>query len=225
MLYLKNITKMDITVLYKLSYGLYVVGAFKDGRPVGCVVNTCFQITSEVPRVAVSLNKNNYTLEAIRENKRFSLSILAENSDPAIIGRFGFTSSRETDKYEGFGYDVVDFTPCVKGAFAGRLILEAEQTVDCDTHVLVIARLVVTVEGSGTPMTYAYYHNVIKGKAPKNAPTYRGTEDDSAKPNGKKRRFECDVCFYVAETDGEDLPEDYVCPICGADLSHFKEIG
>ena len=215
---------MDITVLYKLSYGLYVIGAFKDGRPVGCVVNTCFQITNEVPRVAVSLNKNNYTLEAIRENKRFSLSILAEDSDPAIIGRFGFTSSRDTDKYEGFGYEVCGFTPCVNGRFAGRLILEAEQTVDCDTHVIVIAKLIDTVEGSGTPMTYAYYHNVIKGKAPKSASTFRPTEDAPRAEAARKRRFECDVCFYVAETDGEVLPDDYVCPICGADRSHFKEV-
>ena len=215
---------MDITVLYKLSYGMYVIGAFKNGRPAGCIVNTCFQITNEVPRVAISLNKNNYTLEAIRENKRFSLSILTEDSDPAIIGRFGFTSSRDTDKYEGFGYEVCDFTPCVNGRFAGRLILEAEKTVDCDTHVIVIAKVVDTIEGCGTPMTYAYYHNVIKGKAPKSAPTFRPTEDAPWGEAVRKRRFECDVCFYVAETDGEDLPDDYVCPICGADRSHFKEV-
>ena len=116
------------------------------------------------------------------------------------------------------------FTPCVNGRFAGRLILEAEQTVDCDTHVIVIAKLIDTVEGSGTPMTYAYYHNVIKGKAPKSAPTFRPTEDAPRAEAARKRRFECDVCFYVAETDGEVLPDDYVCPICGADRSHFKEV-
>jgi len=213
---------MDLTVLYKLSYGLYVVGAFKDGRPVGCVINTCFQITSDYPRVAISLNKNNYTLEAIRENKLFSVSILAENSDPSVIGRFGFMSSRDTDKYEQWGYDIIGYTPCVKGVFAGRMILEKEQTVDCGTHVLVIARLVDTVQGEGTPMTYAYYHNVIKGKEPKNAPTYRGEE--KAQEQLKKHRFECDVCHYIAETDDAELPEDYVCPICGVDRTHFVEI-
>lgn len=164
---------MDTTVLYKLTYGLYVVGAFKDGRPVGCVINTCFQVTSENPLLVISLNRNNYTLEALREHKRFSLSIVAENTDPLIIGRFGFYSSRDTDKYEGFGFDVVDFVPCVKGSFAGRLILEAKDFIDCGTHFLVTARLMNTVPGAGTPMTYAYYHDVIKGSAPKNAPTYR----------------------------------------------------
>ena len=213
---------MDLKVLYKLTYGLYVVGAFKDGRAVGCVVNTCFQITNDVPRVAVALNKNNYTLEAVKENKRFSLSIIAEDTDPSVIGRFGFMSSRDTDKYEAFGMEVIDYVPCVKGKFCGRLIAEVEQTVDCSTHVLVIALVVDTVEGNGVPMTYAYYHNVIKGKEPKNAPTYRAEEAEVAA--GPKRRFECDVCFYVAETDGSDLPEDFVCPVCGVDRSHFHEI-
>ncbi len=214
---------MDLTVLYNLTYGLYITGAFKGGRAMGCVVNTCFQITSQNPLLAVSLNKTNDTLEAIRENKRFSLSILAEDSDPALIGRFGFMHSNAVDKYEGFGYEVIDYVPCVKGRFAGRLILEAEKFVDCETHVLVIARLVDTVRGEGKPMTYAYYHNVIKGKAPQSAPTYRAEDDEQAK-NSHKRHFKCDICGYIAETDGEDLPADYVCPICKADRSHFSEV-
>ena len=89
---------MDITVLFKLTYGLYVVGAFDGERPVGCIINTCFQVTSQNPILAISLNKNNYTLEAIRKTKRFSLSILAEDSDATVIGGFGFRSSRDADK-------------------------------------------------------------------------------------------------------------------------------
>lgn len=217
---------MDLTVLYNLTYGLYVLGAFEDGRAVGCVVNTCFQVTSENPSVVVSLNKNNYTLEAIRENGRFSLSILAEDSDPMLIGRFGFVSSRDNDKYESFGYDVVGFTPCVKGKFCGRLILKVLQTVDCGTHMLVVAAVEDTVPGSGKPMTYSYYHNVIKGKAPKNAPTYRAEDDAKATAGNmaKKHHFECDICHYVVETEEEELPSDYVCPVCGADVSHFRKI-
>lgn len=215
---------MDLKVLQNLTYGLYVVGAFIEGRPVGCVINTCFQVTSNNPRLAVSLNKNNYTLAAIREFRRFSLSILAENSDPALIGKFGFCSSRNNDKYADFGYKAIDCTPCVNGKFAGRLILEAEQFVDCDTHILVIARLINAVAGEGVPMTYAYYHRVIKGKAPKNAPTYVEDTTTAATADGKKRRFQCDVCGYIAETDGEDLPADYICPICKVDRSHFHEI-
>lgn len=215
---------MDTTVLYKLTYGLYIVGAFIEGRPAGCVINTCFQVTSRNPLLTVSLNKNNHTLEAIRQNRRFSLSILSEDSSPELIGRFGFFSSRDTDKYAAFGYDVVNYTPCVRGSFAGRLFLEAEQFIDCDTHVLVLARLTDTLPGTGTPMTYAYYHNVIKGSAPANAPTYRGSAGDEDKAESSvKKRYQCDVCQYIVEAEG-DLPDDFTCPLCGADRSHFKEV-
>lgn len=214
---------MDTTVLYKLTYGLYVVGAFKDGRAVGCVINTCFQVTSVNPLLVISLNKNNFTLDAIRDTGRFSLSILAEDTNPEIIGTFGFSSSRDVDKYEKYGYDVVGYTPCVKGKFAGRLVLTAEQFIDCETHVLVVARLVDTVAGEGTPMTYAYYHNVIKGRAPKNAPTYRADEQPEPTKSASKNRYQCDVCGYIAEVDGE-LPADFKCPICGVDVTHFHKI-
>ncbi len=212
---------MDLKVLYQLTYGLYVLGAFKDGRAVGCVINTCFQVTSENPLLVVSVNKNNYTLEAIRQTKRFSLSIVAEDTNPEIIGKFGFFTSRDTDKYANFGFETHSDVPCVKGKFAGRLILEAEQFTDCGTHILVLARLKDTIEGSGTPMTYAYYHNVIKGKAPANAPTFQKEEPKEAKST--LRRYECSICHYIAEVDGE-LPDDYTCPVCGVDRSFFNEI-
>lgn len=164
---------MDLKVLYSLSYGVYIVGAFKDGRPVGCTINTCFQITGQEPILAISLNKNNFTLQAVTETGRFSVSILSEYTDPMLIGRFGFFSSKDTDKYEGIGYDIVDYVPCVNGSFAGRLILETVKTVDCGTHTIVLARLIDTVDGTGVPMTYSYYHNVIKGKEPPSAPLYQ----------------------------------------------------
>lgn len=210
---------LDATVLYNLTYGLYIVGAFKDGRPVGCVVNTCFQVTSINPMVAVSINKDNFTLEAIRATKRFSLSS-CRTDFAGLTGKFGFYSGRDTDKYADFGFDAVGYTPCVKGDFAGRMILEVETLVDCETHVLVIARVADTVQGQGTPMTYAYYHNVIKGTAPKNAPTFRAGDVNARGGNADKRHFRCDVCGYTADADG-DLPAGYTCPVCGADITHF----
>lgn len=116
---------MNLTPLQKITYGLYVVGCYSDDRPVGCIINTCFQVTSENPVLAISLNKNNFTLDAIRRNPRFSLSILAEDTDPSIIGKFGFCSSRDNDKYSGYGYKDLDGAPAVNGKFCGRLILDA----------------------------------------------------------------------------------------------------
>lgn len=167
---------MNLSVLYNLSYGMYIVGAFDGNRPVGCVINTCIQITSEPPTIAISLNKNNYTLEAIRKNKRFSISILSVESDPLLISVFGFQSSRTADKYADFGYTELDGTPIPGGMYSGRLVAEAKDFIDCGTHVLVVASLIDTAEGDGIPMTYKYYHDVIKGRAPKNAPTYMAPE-------------------------------------------------
>lgn len=217
---------MDITVLFKLTYGLYVVGAMDGERPVGCIINTCFQVTNQNPILAISLNKNNYTLDAIKRAGRFSLSILAEDTNPAIISSFGFCSSCDNDKYADYGYDMTEGAPMVKGKFAGRLVLDALNFVDNETHVVVLARLVDTVKGEGTPMTYDYYHRVVKGKAPKNAPTYVAEEEskgDKAESAGNKKRYKCDICGYIAEVEGE-LPADYRCPLCRAPKEKFTAL-
>ena len=181
-------------------------------------------MTSENPILAISLNKNNYTLDAIKRNKRFSLSIIAEESDTSVIGQFGFCSSRTVDKYADYGYDVVEGAPLVKGTFAGRLILDALTFVDNETHVVVMARLVETVKGEGTPMTYDYYHRVVKGKAPKTAPTFVAERDEvKEEPKVAKRRYRCNMCGYVAEFDGE-MPADYHCPLCRVDSSQFTAL-
>lgn len=215
---------MEANPLYDITYGLYVVGSFSGDKAAGCIINTCFQVTSENPRLAICLNKNNFTLECLKKNPRFCISIISEDTDPLVISSFGFRSARDADKYADFSYDEIDGTPAVKGNFCGRLILDAVDFIDCGTHVIVIGKLVASRSGSGKPMTYAYYHKVIKGNAPKNAPTYREPEPESAEPAKKEvRRFRCDVCGYVVETQ-TDLPADFTCPVCGVDRSHFKEI-
>ncbi len=214
---------MSSNALYDITYGLYVVGCYSDGKPAGCVINTCFQVTSENPTLAICLNKKNHTLDCIKKNPRFCVSIISEETDPMIISSFGFRSARDVDKYTDFGYDELDGTPAVKGNFCGRLILDAINFIDCGSHVIVIGKLVASHGGNGTPMTYAYYHKVIKGSAPKNAPTYRAEPQPAQTSNKEMRRFKCDICGYEVESES-DLPADFVCPLCGVDRSHFKEI-
>lgn len=218
---IKSFETMKLTALQNITYGLYVVGVYSDSRPAGCIINTCFQVTSANPVLAICLNKDNFTLDALRHNPRFSLSVIAEDTDPSVIGKFGFCSSRDNDKYADFGCEDIDGAPAVRGRFCGRLILDAFDFVECDTHVVVLGRLVASYDGEGTPMTYSYYHRVIKGGAPKSAPTY--SETVPAPEKSGKRRYQCDVCGYIVECDGE-LPDDYVCPLCGEDRSHFFEI-
>lgn len=214
---------MDSNALYNITYGLYVVGCYSDNKPAGCIINTCFQVTSENPRLAICLNKKNHTLDCLKTNPRFCVSIVSEDTDPMVISSFGFRSARDADKYADFGYDEIDGTPAVKGNFCGRLIMDAIDFIDCGTHVIVVGKLVTSYGGSGTPMTYAYYHKVIKGNAPKNAPTYRAESTSTPATTNKKRKFKCDICGYEVESE-TDLPEDFKCPICGFDRSHFKEI-
>ena len=121
--HLTLIPAMNKNALYDITYGLYVVGCFSDDeRASGCIINTCFQVTSENPSLAICLNKNNYTLECIKKNPRFCLSIISEATNPMIISSFGFRSSRDADKYADFGYDELNGTPAVKGQFCGRLM-------------------------------------------------------------------------------------------------------
>ena len=96
---------VDSNALYNITYGLYVVGCIPDGKPADCIINTCFQVTSENPSLAICLNKKNYTLDCIKKNPRFSIAIISEDTDPMTISSFGFRSSRDADKYADFGYD------------------------------------------------------------------------------------------------------------------------
>lgn len=218
---------MDITALRQITYGLYVVGTNDNGRPTGCIINTCFQVTSENPIIAISMNKNNYTHDVIVQHRRFSLAILAEESDTSLITTFGFQCGRDRNKYEGRNHTWLHDTPILQGKFAGHIVCELLSMADNETHDVLFARVIDTLPDDGTPMTYAYYHQVVKGKAPKNAPTYVAEEE--TKPSKEQapdsqastKRYVCEVCGYIHE--GE-LPDDFKCPVCQAPASCFKEI-
>lgn len=215
---------MDLTVLFNLSYGLYVIGA-KDGNnaPVGCIVNTVFQITNEPNRVAVSVNHENYTAACIQNLNEFTVSILTEQTDPAVIGTFGFKSSRDINKYESTPYTLIDRDlPVLTENTAGWLRCKVENKVDVGTHMLFIAEVIETGRGSGLPpMTYDYYHKVIKGAAPKSAPTYRAPEAEQTPEAASGEKWICKICGYEFAGDFEALPDDWVCPICKQPKSAF----
>lgn len=209
---------MNTKALRDISYGLYAIATELDGKKYGCIVNTVFQITSVNPMICVSVNKNNATHDAIKAAGRFSAAILSDDTDPKVIGTFGFRSSKDTDKFEGTIHSMVGGVPVVKEAVTGYLVCEVVSFVDAETHSLILGRVVEAEKFTNLhPMTYEYYHNVIKGKAPKNAPTY--VEE---KPQESAASYVCDICGYVYEGDFSKAPDNYVCPICKADKSHFK---
>jgi len=165
---------MNTEALYKLSYGVYVVCSKKGNRLNGQIANTVFQITSEPPTIAVSINKNNLTHEFITVSKVFTASILSQATPLSFIGRFGWKSGRDTDKLEGINYRMGETqAPVVIDNAVAYLEARVIQEVDVGTHTIFIGDLVgADVLREDEPMTYAYYHQVKRGTTPKTAPTY-----------------------------------------------------
>lgn len=217
---------MDKTVLYDISYGMYVVTTNFNERNVGCIANTFCQITSEDMTVSLSLNKNNFTNRAVKNSKNFAISVISEQTDAEVIKKFGFYSSKDINKFEGFEYEAISKLPIIKENCCGYLICEVFKVVDCGTHDIFLAHVKNAERlNNNTPMTYSYYHKVVKGKAPKNAPTY--IEEKTEK--GKAKKYRCLLCGYIYDdanekTKFEELPKDWRCPLCGAPKSDFEEI-
>lgn len=212
---------MNTNIFRKLSYGVYVVSTWDNGRATGCTANSAMQITSSPATIAVSINHDNYTNQCIENSGKFAISILAEDSEPSIIGTFGFRSGRDTDKFDMVDYSVKDYMPVVNDS-CGYIVCNVIDKMETATHTVFLGEVVGgDTFGDREAMTYAYYHKVVKGKSPKNAPTYL-PEQEEVKEEKKLRRFKCEVCGYIYE--GEELPEDYKCPVCGMGADKFTEI-
>ncbi|MBQ3131099.1 MAG: flavin reductase [Clostridia bacterium] len=212
---------MNTKVLRSLSYGVYVTTAMDGQRPTGCITNSVMQITSSPATVAVSVNHDNYTNGCIEKSGFFAVSILAVDSDSSLIGRFGFQSGRDVDKFEGLSYETVEGVPVIADG-CGYVVCKLINKMETSTHTVFLGEIIAAETGSRTePMTYAYYHNVIKGKSPKAAPTY--IPDEEEKPEAKSKvKHVCTICGY--EYIGDPLPEGYVCPICRQPASVFKRV-
>lgn len=218
---------MDKEILKDMTYGMFVLTTTYKGRDVGCFVNTVVQITSSSMLIAVSVNKNNYTNEAIKNSRKFAISVLSENTNPEVIGKFGFFSSREVDKFDNFKTKKVDGLSVVDENICGFLLCELVDVVSVDTHDIFIAKIVDAEKlNNFNPMTYAYYHRVIKGSAPKTAPTYIETQSSKV---GNFKKYKCSICGHIYDESiekvkFEDLPDDWICPICGVGKELFEEV-
>lgn len=209
---------MNNKILRDLNYGVYVIGSKDDKRNVGCIANSVMQITSNPATIAISINHDNYTNKCIKSSNKFSISILNEESNPEIIGTFGFSSSRDNDKYEKFDYDEIDNLPILKDT-NGYITCEVLKTLETQTHTIFLGKIVsCDKKDEKQPMSYKYYHEVLKGKSPKQAPTYIPDIEQEIKGN----RWKCTLCGYIYE--GSELPLDFTCPICGQPREVFVKI-
>jgi len=160
--------------LHNCTYGLYVICSRKGDRLNGQIANTVFQVTSEPPTIAVSINKQNLTHEFISESKVFTASILSQDTPLSFIGHFGFKSGREVDKLKDVNYKLGETkAPIILDHSLAYLEAKVINQVDVGTHTIFIGEVVeADVLNEGEPMTYAYYHQVKRGTTPKTAPSY-----------------------------------------------------
>ena len=160
---------MNNRILQSLSYGLYAVGVKGEKYPTACIVNTVFQITSSPMMVAISINHANYTNECIKKQGEFTVSVLSENTSGAIIGALGFNSGRESNKLQNVRHKILrEGAPVVQEDICCWFLCKVRDSIETTTHTIFIGELTAGSEKiTGTPMTYKFYHDVIKGKSPK----------------------------------------------------------
>ncbi len=224
--------------LWTISYGMYVVTARSGGRANGQIANAVFQVTAEPPRVAVAINKDNFTHGLIREGGWFAFSVLAESVPAEMIGLFGFKSGRDVDKLAEVGFREGRHCPLVTDNALSVTEARVIQELDVGSHTMFVGE-VASAEflKDGTPLTYATYH-AHKGRAPKNAPTYQPEPAPAPAatpaPAVAASTWTCGVCGYTYDpavgdpangiapgTRFEDLPDDWACPACGAPKDAF----
>lgn len=165
---------VDPTVMFKHYYGLYIVSSKDEEGAAACLVNTVTQVTAEPIQVVVSVNKDNVTCGRIAASGHFAVTVLDESADMPFIGRFGFRSSADIDKFEGLSCATDEFGDVyTTDHCCGMCACAVRQTVDAGTHLVFLGEVVETRDlGDGAPMTYSYYHTTLKGKTPPKAASY-----------------------------------------------------
>ena len=202
--------KVEPNAMFKLSYGLFVLTA-KGTRDNGCIINTVTQITDTPKRISIAVNKANHTHDLIMNNGVFNVSVLTTDATFALFQRFGFQSGREVDKFDGF-IDVARsenglyyVTQASNAFISGKVI----QTLDYGTHTVFIADVTEAKVLSNAPsLTYAYYFEHVK---PKPAAL------------SEQKGWVCKICGYVYE--GDELPADFICPLCKHGAEDFERLG
>ena len=202
---------VEPNALFKLSYGLFVLTAKDGGKDNGCIINTVTQLTDTPKRITIAVNKANYTHDMIQKTGVFNVSVLSEDVPFKIFQQFGFQSGRDADKFAGMATQTrsangLRYLDEYTNAFISAKVISAE---DYGTHTLFVADITEAKVLSAEPsVTYAYYFEHIK---PKPQPTAEA-----------KKGWVCKICGYVYE--GEDLPADFICPLCKHGAEDFEPL-
>ena len=200
---------MDMSAMFKISYGLFVLSAKNSSKQNGCIVNTVMQVTSTPNRIVVAVNKNNFTHDMIVASKEFNVSMLSTSVPFEVFKHFGFQSGKDVNKFENFEHKIAEngIAYLDKNTTA-YLSAKVVSITDLGTHSLFLADVTDAVKLSDEDsVTYDYYQKNIKPKP-------------AAK--SKKTVWRCKICGY--EYEGEELPPDFICPLCKHPASDFEKI-
>ncbi len=207
---------MDSRAIYKLSYGLFVVTARESGRDNGCIINTAIQVSSRPELISICVSKAALTHDMIMHTGEFTISVISEDADFTLFKHFGFLSGRDDDKFK-------DFSGWKRGANGIIYITEGtnayisvktDVTQDLGSHTMFIGKVTdMQVLSSSPSATYDYYIKNIK-------PDFNSNDSNSAAEG--QIVWRCRVCGY--EYVGEELPEDFICPLCKHPASDFEKV-
>ncbi len=231
---------MNLQTFLKISYGVYVVSSKLGDKFNGQIANAIVQITSNPPILAISINKKNLTHEYILESRVFTVSILSKETPMKFIGQFGFKSGRVLDKFENVDYKIGKTgVPIVLDNSIAYFEAEVVDVIDVGGYTVFIGKAIsAEILNNKEPLTYAYYHEVKHGKSPETAPTYiKEKKEGNKKMEVAVTKYECTVCGYIydpakGDPDGgiepgtafEDIPNDWVCPVCGVGKEDFNKV-
>lgn len=211
-------SEMNTKTMYKLSYGLFVCTAVQGTKMNGCITNTAIQVASDPNRISIAINKANYTHDMVKETGLCNVSVISQKASFDLFKHFGFQSGRDVDKFapeliKDIAYKLADNgIPYITTGTNAYFSLKVDQEVDLGSHTLFICEPTAMVVLNEDPScTYDFYQNNIKPKPQPVGTTVKG-----------ETIWKCTICGY--EYVGEDLPDDFICPICKHGKEDFEKI-
>ncbi|HAX97603.1 MAG TPA: hypothetical protein DCY12_01565 [Candidatus Atribacteria bacterium] len=226
---------MNLDALFSLNCGMYIISSGYNGKYNGMIINALVQVTAFPNQIIASVNKESLTLEYIKKSGLYNISVLDKDAPLQLIGLFGFQTGKNIDKFSKTQFILgKNGIPIVNDHIVSYVETKVVSKLDAGTHVLFLGEVLESeFLTKAEPMTYNYYRDVKGGKVPRTAATFHPEEADKA----EIERHRCTVCGYIYDSrygdpdSGidcgvlfQDLPEDWVCPICGAKKGKFVKI-
>lgn len=239
---------MDLDAFYKIECGMFIVSTAYGGKLNGQLANALVQVTAEPPKIAVSLNKQNLTCQLCAKSGVFAVSVLDREAPMTFMGRWGFKSGRDIDKFEGISYRMgKNGAPIVLDHALACFEAKVTGSLDAGSHMVLIGEVTeAEVIKDAEPMDYLYYRQVKKGLTSKLAATYQAKPQQPPAPPAATAavpalaapaRYRCNTCGYVYDptqgdpdagvkpgTSFEALPPGWKCPVCGAGKERFTAL-